>query len=115
MAPHHLDVNIGIPCGLIVNELVSNSFKHAFPDGREGAITVGIKKGSDGNNILSVADNGIGFPESIDFRKTATLGMQLINVLTRQMHGTITLEKNGGTAFIITFPGDSGELPPQES
>ncbi len=62
MEPVALDVNVGIPCGLIVNELVSNSLKHAFPDGRKGTISLGINKNSEGNYVLFVADNGIGLP-----------------------------------------------------
>jgi two-component sensor histidine kinase len=100
-----LDVNVGIPCGLIVNELVSNSLKYAFPDGRAGTIKLGINRNSEGNNVLSVFDNGIGFPESLDFRNTESLGLKLVNVLTGQIHGTIELSNEGGTRFTITFPG----------
>ncbi len=107
MEPLALDVNVGIPCGLIVNELVSNCLKYAFPAGRKGTVTLGIKRNSEGNNILTVADNGIGFPENIDFRNTASLGLQLVNVLTGQIHGTIELLKEEGTTFRITFPGTS--------
>ncbi len=105
MEPLALDVNVGIPCGLIVNELVSNCLKHAFPDGREGMIKLGISKNSEGSNVLSVSDNGIGFPETVDFRNTASLGMQLVTVLTGQIHGTIELFRAEGTTFRITFPG----------
>ncbi len=105
MESFEIDVNTGIPCGLIINELVSNSLKHAFPEGRTGTITLGIRKDSLGNNVLTVADNGIGFPESIDFRNTTSLGLQLVNVLTGQIHGTVELVRNGGTTFRITFPG----------
>jgi two-component sensor histidine kinase len=104
-----LDVNIGIPCGLIVNELVSNCLKYAFPDGRKGTITVGITRNSEGNYVLTVADNGIGFPADVDFRKTSSLGLQLVNVLAEQIHGTIELSneraKTEGARFHITFPG----------
>ena len=105
MEPVALDVNVGIPCGLIVNELVSNSLKYAFPDGRKGTITVGINKNSEGNNVLTVADNGVGFPETVDFRNTTSLGLQLVNVLTGQIRGTIELSNAGGTRFSIAFPG----------
>ncbi len=108
MEPLALDVNVGIPCGLIANELVSNSLKYAFPDGRKGAIAVGIRKDGSGNNVLTVADNGVGFPEHIDFSNTASLGLRLVNVLTGQIHGTVELLKEAGTTFRITFPGSSG-------
>lgn len=103
MEPVFLDVNIGIPCGLIVNELVSNCFKHAFPDRRKGAIRLGINGGGDAYALL-VADNGIGLPEGMDFRNTTSLGLQLVNVLVRQMRGTIELSRKQGTAFTIIFP-----------
>ncbi len=99
-----LDVSVGIPCGLIVNELVSNCLKYAFPAGRKGTIKIGIHKDSQGNNVLSVADDGIGFPEAVDFRKTTSLGLQLVNILTDQIHGTVELVKEEGTTFRITFP-----------
>ena len=102
-----LDVNVGIPCGLIVNELVSNSLKHAFPDGRKGTISLGINKNSEGNYVLFVADNGIGLPGEEDLRNTSTLGLQLVKVLTGQIHGTIEISREEGTRFSITFPGTS--------
>ena len=102
-----IDVNVGIPCGLIVNELVSNSLKHAFPDGRKGTISLGINKNSEGNYVLFVADNGIGLPGEEDLRNTSTLGLQLVKVLTGQIHGTIEISREEGTRFSITFPGTS--------
>src|SRR5208283_1148825 len=74
-----LDVNVGIPCSQIVNELVSNSLKHGFPEGRTGMIRVGISIDSEGNYILFVEeDNGIGLPSDVDFRNTSSLGLQLV-------------------------------------
>ncbi len=105
MEPLTLDVNAGIPCGLIVNELVSNSLKYAFPDRKKGTVKVGINRNSEGNHVLFVADNGVGFPEAFDFRNTTSLGLQLVNVLTGQINGKIELSKAEGTAFSITFPG----------
>ncbi len=102
-----LDVNVGIPCGLIVNELVSNSLKYAFPDGRTGAIKLGINKNSEGNHVLTVQDNGVGFPAEVDFRNTMSLGLKLVNVLTGQICGTIELLQAEGARFTITFPGNS--------
>ena len=104
MEPLALDVNVGIPCGLIVNELVSNSLKHAFPDGKKGTIRVGINKNGNGSNVLVVADNGVSIPETVDFRNTTSLGLQLVTVLSGQINGTISLSKAEGTEFIITFP-----------
>jgi PAS domain S-box-containing protein len=104
MEPLALDINSGIPCGLIVNELISNSLKHAFPGGRKGTITLGIKKDSAGMNVLTVADNGIGFPAELDFKNTSSLGMQLVTVLTGQLNGRAELSRDNGTKFTITFP-----------
>jgi PAS domain S-box-containing protein len=105
MEPVAIDVNVGIPCGLIVNELVSNSLKHAFPEGRMGTIRVGISIDSEGNHVLFVEDNGIGLPEEVDFRNTLSLGLQLVNGLTQQISGKIELSREGGTRFRITFRG----------
>ncbi len=105
MEPLNLDINVGIPCGLIINELVSNSFKYAFPEGREGVITLGIRKCRTGENLLTVADNGIGFPPGVDFKNTTSLGLQIVSVLTNQIHGSIVLASDAGTKFCITFPG----------
>ena len=99
-----LDINIGIPCGLIVNELVSNCFKYAFPEGRTGEIRLGLSHNNDGDNVLTVGDNGVGLPDALDFQNSSSLGLELVNVLTTQIHGTITLSKTAGTVFSITFP-----------
>lgn len=112
MEPVPLDVNVGIPCGLIVNELVSNSFKHAFPEGKGGAIRVGLNNNGKGYHVLIVQDNGAGFPANLDFRNTSSLGLQLVNVLTRQIHGMIELSLNEGTRYCITFPAASDAKKP---
>ena len=100
-----LDVDTAIHCGLIVNELVSNTFKHAFPDGRTGTITIGFhRSGSD--YILSYADNGVGIPEGIDCNNTESLGLKLVSLLsTEQLDGTIRLTRDKGTKYCIVFPG----------
>jgi len=98
-----LDVNTAIPCGLIINELISNSLKYAFPEGIEGEICIQLYSDKDGKFTLIVEDNGIGFPKDLDFRKTESLGMQLIIMLVEQLEGTIELDKTKGTSFTITF------------
>ncbi len=105
-----LDVTVGIPCGLIVNELVSNSLKYAFPEGRNGTIRVGIYRNSEGNHALFVEDNGIGLPDEVDFFNTQSLGLQLVNALTKQIHGTIELSRTEGTRVILTFPYEEDNL-----
>ena len=98
-----LTITTAIPCGLIINELVSNALKHAFPQQREGTITVSITPSNKDSLILTVSDTGIGFPEGIDFRNTDTLGMQLVNSLVEQLEGTITLDRSKGTRVRIEF------------
>ncbi len=100
----YLDVNTAIPCGLIVNELVSNALKYAFPNDRPGRIHVTCSQTAAGTFVLTVQDDGIGFPTEIDFGKTESLGLQLVNISTRQLQGNIELERGQGTAFTITFP-----------
>ncbi|MCJ7600100.1 MAG: PAS domain-containing protein, partial [Desulfobulbaceae bacterium] len=102
-----LDVNVGIPCGLIVNELISNSFKYAFPEGRKGVIRVGLNKNSTGNYVLIVEDNGIGLPADVDIRNTPSLGLQLVNMLTEQLRGTLEFSRSEWTSYSITFPGEN--------
>jgi two-component sensor histidine kinase len=104
-----LDVQVGIPCGLIVNELVSNTLKHAFPGGRRGEVNVSLFPGNDGQYTLIVKDTGTGFPKKLDFRKTKSLGMQLVTMLVDQLEGTIKLKRDGGTEFVISFPEKKGE------
>ncbi len=99
-----LDIDAAIPCGLIINELVSNSIKHAFPEGRLGHITIDMN-GQDGEYVLMVADDGVGVPEDIDYKNTESLGLQIVQTLTLQLGGKIELESNGGTRFKIFFKG----------
>ncbi|MBI5679888.1 MAG: PAS domain S-box protein [Methanobacterium sp.] len=97
-----VDINTTVPLGLIVNELITNSMKHAFPEGRKGEINVDFFK--EGNEfVLIVQDNGIGFPEDLDFRNTKSLGLQLVNNLIGQIGGTFGLERSNGTKFKIKF------------
>ena len=98
-----LGIDTAIPCGLITNELVSNSLKYAFLAGTKGEIRIELLKGKNREFILNVSDNGIGFPENLDFRNTESLGLQLVNTLTEQLGGTIELIRSSGTTFRIIF------------
>jgi two-component sensor histidine kinase len=102
-----LEIDTGILCGLIVNELISNSLKHAFPDGRKGEIFISMHLKSGNKYDLTFKDNGIGFPDNIDFRNTDSLGLQLVTSLTSQLGGDIELKGNGFTEFEITFPAST--------
>jgi two-component sensor histidine kinase len=96
-------VDIAIPCGLLITELVTNAIKHAFPDGRNGRIEI---SGSctDGRMHLSVSDNGVGYPAHVDFNGGETLGVILMRGLTDQLEGTIAIERNNGSRVTISFP-----------
>jgi PAS domain S-box-containing protein len=98
-----LGITEAIPCGLIINELVSNALKHAFPKGRQGELTIQLVRGDTNHITLTVSDNGTGFPEHVDFRKSPSLGLGLINSLVEQLHGTIELDRREGTTFTIIF------------
>ncbi|AFV23903.1 signal transduction histidine kinase [Methanolobus psychrophilus R15] len=97
-----LDMDTAIPLGMIVNELISNSFKHAFSPGEKGEIHVNLSL-DNGKLILAVGDNGTGFPEHINFRETDSLGLQLVTTLISQIGGILELERDGGTSFRITL------------
>lgn len=118
----YLGMDTAIPLGIVVNELVSNSFKHAFPAGKRGEIQINLSRAEtftarneisdpdeDSLNkekfhyILTVKDNGIGIPEEIDFQDTDSLGLQLVNILVEQIDGCIELRSNRGMEFIIRF------------
>lgn len=99
-----LGIDVAVPLGLVINELVSNCLKHAFPSGRTGEVRVELRPAEAGGNLLIVADDGVGFPADTDFRKTDTLGMQLVCALTEQLGGSIELVADGGTEFRIRFP-----------
>lgn len=97
-----LPVDTAVPCGLIINELVSNALKHAFRDGQGGTVTIQLQ--SDGAlYVLSVSDDGIGLPAGLDPETTETLGLQLVSTLTHQLGGTLAVVRNGGTRFEVQF------------
>jgi PAS domain S-box-containing protein len=97
-----LGIDFAIPCGLIINELLTNSFKYAFPDGRAGEVVVEMTQ-SGGMYHLSVCDDGVGMPESVDFTSDATLGMHLIFSLIRQLHAEVRVVRSPGCGFFIDF------------
>jgi PAS domain S-box-containing protein len=104
-----LPINLAIPCGLMVNELVSNALKHAFPGARSGAITVTVDaapgpEGHDDQVVLSVSDDGAGLAATVDLETTETLGLRLVQLLTDQVHGMLDIHRADPTRFTITFP-----------
>jgi len=98
-----LGIDEAIPCGLIVNELISNSLKHAFPYGGTGQMTVRLQVDEDYMITLEVADSGIGLPQGLDCNNTDTLGLQLVTLLVKQLKGELILRNGPGTVFTIRF------------
>jgi two-component sensor histidine kinase len=98
-----LGINQAVPCGLILNELMSNALKHAFPAGREGEIRVALGASED-NVTLVFSDNGVGLPTNMDYRAMTSLGLQLVSTLVDQLDGEIELENKNGTGFKLAFP-----------
>jgi len=99
-----LDIDVAIPCGLIINELTSNALKYAFPNRRPGTISISLMR-SDDRYVLKVGDDGQGLPPGLDFRNTSSLGLMLVTSLVEQLDGTIALDCVAGTCFTITFSG----------
>jgi ammonium transporter len=99
-----LGIDTAIPTGLIVNELVSNSLKYAFPEGMDGEIRISLRSLNNGEKELIVSDNGVGLPESLDIEKAESLGLRMITNLTeRSLHGKVNINKSNGTEFQIIF------------
>jgi predicted ATPase/two-component sensor histidine kinase len=105
-----LDINQAITCGLIVNELVSNALKHAFPDKRAGRVRVELRPLDGHRLVLVVSDDGVGLPLGLDLARVGSLGLQLVHDLTDQLHGTVEVSRDLGTTFTVAFDAaDSGE------
>ncbi len=98
-----LDINSAVPCGLLISELISNALKHAFPKGRKGTVSIRLRREKDGSVKIKVADDGVGLPESMDFRRTESFGLQIVDLLIGQLEGTIELDRKKGTAFTVSF------------
>ena len=109
-----LDVTQAIPLGLIVNELLTNVLKHAFPDGRTGTVWAGLRylpeasasEGTldEGSAVLTLEDNGVGLPEGFDIEHQDSMGVYLVRVLTRQLRGVVHVNQQGRTRFRVVFP-----------
>jgi PAS domain S-box-containing protein len=99
----HLDINRAIPLGLIINEIVSNSLKHAFPLSKKGEVFISLQSTDEANAVLKIIDTGIGIPKEIDSKNPQSLGLQLVNDLVKQIGGRFELTREKGTVFKITF------------
>ena len=102
-------IDTAIPCGLIINELVSNSLKHAFPAGVPGEILIALEVDKERNFTLTVSDNGVGIPHALDLRNPESLGMQLVSSLVDQLGATVEIDRSSGTRITITFMQAKGE------
>jgi len=98
-----LDIDTAIPCGLIINELVSNCLKHAFLNGMDGEIRIGLHEGDTHKITLTVCDNGIGIPKDLDIESTKSLGLKLVKLFVDQIDGSIEINRTVGTSFKILF------------
>ncbi len=101
--PVSLGINLGIPCGLLINELMANAIQHAFPDGRAGTITVSICETADHSIRLSVGDDGVGLPADVDVMRADSLGFQLVATLVSQLNASFEVHREKGTEFVIVF------------
>jgi len=104
----YMNIDTAMPCGLIFNEIISNSLNHAFPDQQKGKINVSLKKEND-QYVLQIYDDGVGIPENVDLDNDKSLGMQLISMLISQLHGEVQLIKKAGTKYIIFFENNIKE------
>jgi len=100
----NINLDTAIPCGLIINELLTNALKYAFKERSSGTVAISLHLSPDHRFTLQVSDDGIGLPAKFDLGSTATLGMQLVQVLVRQLGGEIAIVSRNGTSFVITFP-----------
>jgi len=99
----YLDIETAIPCGLILNELITNAIKHAFPQGTKGQIRISFKSLPESYYELVVQDNGIGIPETAFSSEGTSLGLKLVEVLTQQLGGSYEIQRNKGSTILIRF------------
>lgn len=108
-----LDLERSVSCGLLVNELVTNSLKHAFPGDRRGRIMIELSVDGGDQVRFSVADDGIGLPPDEDLAQRTSLGLQLVPLFVEQLHGSLTIDRKNGSCFAISFPRNpgAGDIP----
>ncbi len=102
-----MGIDNAIPCGLLLNELITNAVKHAFPDRRSGSIIISLMRDPSGIYRLSVKDDGVGLPGGgVEIEKSESLGYHLVQILTKQIGGKLSVASNGGAEFVVTFAED---------
>ncbi len=103
--PVELDINQAVPCSLILNEIITNAFKHAFPDGKKGTVRIKLHSVNDREVLLEISDNGVGITADPDLGNPATLGLMLVQrLLKKQLKGSLSMVSEGGTAFTLRWP-----------
>ena len=102
-----ISINNAISCGFIINELVSNAIQHAITNYHEGMISINIGS-SKKNHVITIHNDGIGFPKNIDFYNPSSFGLKLVHMLVKQLKGTISMERKNGSTFIVRFPKEKG-------
>jgi PAS domain S-box-containing protein len=102
-----LNVDQAIPCGLILNELVTNALKYAYPDGKAGEVKIDLKESPSGFVTLTVSDQGVGLPEGVDWNNAHSLGLPLVDALTQQLNGRLTVGPPPGASFTMQFQKQS--------
>lgn len=101
--PVTLNLETAIPCGLLINELVTNAFKYAFPNSTTGEVEINLKVDSEQKIYLKISDHGIGIPEDVDWQDSPSLGLRLVNILADQLEATLELDCSQGTSFTLIF------------
>ena len=107
-----MDISVAIPWALILNELLVNAIKHAWPGGGPGRIEVAMRP-SGGRWLLRVKDDGCGFPEGFDLGKLSSLGLRIVRLLAEQAGGSVRAETRGGAEITVDFPGAGIVTPPR--
>ncbi len=99
-----LPIDVAVPCGLVMNELITNALRHGFGDEDSGEIQIVLNHRTDNQVVLSVADNGSGLPDDVDIDTTATLGLRLVRLLADQVGGSLVIDRARPTRFTLAFP-----------
>jgi PAS domain S-box-containing protein len=103
-SPIRIGIDTAVPCGLIINELITNALKHAFPNGSGGEIRISLQTIPEDQLVITIRDNGVGFPLTTELSQSKSLGLQLVNTLVSQLEGVITMQHQDGTEFRLTLP-----------
>jgi two-component sensor histidine kinase len=111
LEPTEMPIDVVIPCGLILNEVIANAVKHGFPEGRPGTIRVGLHGDASAWELL-VRDDGVGLPAGFDATRATSLGLQLVRTLTEQLGGRLDVRSEGGTLVRVSLPQPRGSATP---